>query len=193
MENARSRTWLVFTGRMETTGMGYHCKEDGSELFAVCVTWSQEITHDIKVFDVANPQNEWSDLNTHATPTPIVEEGRIYVHYGTYGTACLDTQTGKKIWERRDLNCTTSSPCLIACHERGVIVPDLRRSRSSVCCRTGKGNWQDTLVDKRTYKSGQEPPKSKPNDNRKSYATPTIIEHEGRKQLISRSRGDLFL
>ncbi len=81
-------------------------KEDGSELFAVCVSLkSGEIMHDIKVFDVANPQNEWSDLNTHATPTPIVEEGRIYVHYGTYGTACLDTQTGEKIWERRDLNC----------------------------------------------------------------------------------------
>ena len=81
-------------------------REDGSELFAVCVNLETgEIMHDIKVFDVADPQNEWSDLNTHATPTPIVEEGRIYVHFGTYGTACLDTQTGKKIWERRDLNC----------------------------------------------------------------------------------------
>ena len=46
---------------------------------------------------------------------------------------------------------------------------------------TGKTRW----LTRRTYKSGQEPPKSKPNDNRKSYATPTIIEHKGRKQLIS--------
>ena len=67
-------------------------RKDGSELFALCVNLETgEIMHDIKVFDVANPQNEWSDLNTHATPTPIVEEGRIYVHFGTYGTACLDT------------------------------------------------------------------------------------------------------
>jgi len=161
-------------------------REDGSELFAVCVNLETgKIMHDIKVFDVANPQNEWSDLNTHATPTPIVEEGRIYVHFGTYGTACLDTQTGKKIWERRDLNCDhrvrpASSPVmdknLLFLTYDGVdqqFVAALEKE-------TGKTRW----LTKRTYKSGQKIP-SKPNDNRKSYATPTIIEHNGRKQLIS--------
>ena len=162
-------------------------KEDGSELFAVCVSLkSGEIMHDIKVFDVANPQNEWSDLNTHATPTPIVEEGRIYVHYGTYGTACLDTQTGEKIWERRDLNCDhrvrpASSPVM----NEGLLFLTYdgvdHQFVAALEKETGKTRW----LTKRTYKSGQEPPKSKPNDNRKSYATPTIIEHEGRKQLIS--------
>ena len=162
-------------------------REDGSELFALCVNLETgEIMHDIKVFDVANPQNEWSDLNTHATPTPIVEEGRIYVHFGTYGTACLNTQTGKKIWERRDLNCDhrvrpASSPVmdknLLFLTYDGVdqqFVAALEKE-------TGRTRW----LTKRTYESGQEPPKSKPNDNRKSYATPTIIEHNGRKQLIS--------
>ena len=162
-------------------------REDGSELFVLCVKLDTgKITHDIKVFDVANPQNEWSDLNTHATPTPIIEEGRIYVHFGTYGTACLDTQTGKKIWERRDLNCDhrvrpASSPVmdkdLLFLTYDGVdqqFVAALEK-------QTGKTRW----LTKRTYKSGQEPPKSKPNDNRKSYATPTLIEHNGRKQLIS--------
>ena len=161
-------------------------REDGSELFAVCVNLETgKIMHDIKVFDVANPQNEWSDLNTHATPTPIIEEGRIYVHFGTYGTACLDTQAGKKIWERRDLNCDhrvrpASSPVmdkdLLFLTYDGVdqqFVAALEKE-------TGKTRW----LTKRTYKSGQVI-KSKPNDNRKSYATPTIIEHKGRKQLIS--------
>ena len=42
-----------------------------------------KIVQDIKVFDVANPQLEYQDmnLNTHATPPPIVEAGRVYVHY----------------------------------------------------------------------------------------------------------------
>jgi outer membrane protein assembly factor BamB len=42
------------------------------------------------------------------------------VHYGTYGTACLDTATGCRIWARRDLNCDhdanagpASSPTLV--------------------------------------------------------------------------------
>ena len=43
--------------------------------------------------------------NSYASPTPFVEEGRIYVHFGAYGTACVDTSTGKTLWERRDLEC----------------------------------------------------------------------------------------
>jgi len=97
-------------------------REDGSELFAICVDLgSGDIVHDIKVFDVANPQKQYGGLNTHATPTPIVEEGRVYVHFGTYGTACLDTKTGTKLWERRNLNCDhrvrpASSPIIFAEH-----------------------------------------------------------------------------
>ena len=93
-------------------------REDGRELFAVCVDLeSSDILHDIKVFDVTKPQLEHGDLNSHASPTSIVEEGCIYVHYGTYGTACLDTKTGDKLWERRNLNCDhrvrpTSSPII---------------------------------------------------------------------------------
>jgi hypothetical protein len=81
-------------------------REDGKELFAICVDLeSGKIVHDIKVFDVADPQKENPKLNTHASPTPVVEEGRVYVHFGAYGTACLDTQSGKTLWERRDLKC----------------------------------------------------------------------------------------
>ena len=81
-------------------------KEDGTELFVVCIDLeSGKVVHDIKVFDVVEPQLEYPGLNSHASPTPVVAEGRIYVHFGTYGTACLDTQTGRKLWERRDLNC----------------------------------------------------------------------------------------
>ena len=80
--------------------------ESGKELFAICVDReSGKIIHDIKVFDVDEPQMTMPQMNTHASPTPIIEEGRVYIHFGSYGTACLDTKTGKKIWERRDLNC----------------------------------------------------------------------------------------
>ncbi len=35
--------------------------------------------------------------NSHASPTPIVEGERLYVHFGHYGTACLDL-AGKILW-----------------------------------------------------------------------------------------------
>jgi len=44
-------------------------REDGSELFAICVeTDSGDIIHDIKVFDVANPQKAYGGLHSHANP-----------------------------------------------------------------------------------------------------------------------------
>ncbi|MFX9089565.1 hypothetical protein ABTN55_21005, partial [Acinetobacter baumannii] len=35
---------------------------------------------------------------------PVLEAGRGYFHFGTYGTACLDTATGKREWERTDIH-----------------------------------------------------------------------------------------
>ena len=40
--------------------------------------------------------------NSHASPTPVVEGDRIYVHFGHQGTACLSTG-GEVIWKNREL------------------------------------------------------------------------------------------
>jgi len=95
--------------------------EDGRQLFAVCLDRaSGRIVHDVKVFDVAHPE-KIAPVNSYASPTPAIEAGRVYVHYGTYGTACLDTRTGKTLWSRRDLNCD---------HH---MAPARRRSCSATC------------------------------------------------------------
>ena len=73
-------------------------REDGTELFAVCVDLeSGKVVHDIKVFDVVEPQSEYPGLNSHASPTPVVEEGRIYVHFGTYWYCLSGYSNGKEI------------------------------------------------------------------------------------------------
>jgi outer membrane protein assembly factor BamB len=79
--------------------------EDGKQLFAVCVnSRTGKIVQDVKVFDTETPEHVAS-MNSYASPTPAIEAGRVYVHYGTYGTACLDTRDGKILWSRRDLPC----------------------------------------------------------------------------------------
>ena len=93
---------------------------DGHRLFALCVDKDTgQIVYDVHVFDVENPMRI-TDENTFATPTPVIEKGRVFVHFGTYGTACLDTATGQPLWTRRDLSCDheagagpASSPTLI--------------------------------------------------------------------------------
>src|SRR5690606_22625486 len=37
------------------------------------------------------------------SPTPVIEPGRVYVHFGAAGTACLSTETADVLWSRTDL------------------------------------------------------------------------------------------
>ena len=37
--------------------------------------------------------------NSYASPTPILEGDRVYVHFGTMGTACLDAATAEPVWK----------------------------------------------------------------------------------------------
>ncbi|MCA9212646.1 MAG: PQQ-binding-like beta-propeller repeat protein [Planctomycetales bacterium] len=79
--------------------------EDGKQMFAVCVDPATgETIHDILVFENKSPRFR-HPTNSYASPTPIIEEGRVYVHFGSYGTACLDTHSGGVIWQRRDIEC----------------------------------------------------------------------------------------
>src|SRR3954463_1748959 len=79
--------------------------EDGHELFALCVdAVSGKILKDLHLFHIDQPQ-AGHDFNSFASPTPAIEDSRVYVSFGTHGNACLDTSTGKVLWERRDLNC----------------------------------------------------------------------------------------
>jgi outer membrane protein assembly factor BamB len=153
----------------------------GKELYAVCVDRkSGKIVHDIKLFEVAEPGRK-NPLNSYASPTPVIEAGRVYVTFGTYGTACLDTKTGKTIWSRRDINCDHDmgpgvSPIaygsllimpMDGCDVQFIIALDRK---------TGKTVWKTNRgID---YKGVQY-------DARKAFCTPIVIEVAGQKQLIA--------
>jgi len=154
--------------------------EDGKQLDAVCVDRdSGKIVHDIRVFDVEKPQHI-NELNTYASPTPVVEEDRVYVHFGTYGTACLDTASGKIVWSRRDLHCNHlmgpgSSPFvyknLVVLHFDGADVQYV----VALDKNTGETAWK---TDRSTDFANAE------SDRRKAYSTPIAIDVGG-PQLIS--------
>ena len=153
----------------------------GKELYAVCVNrTSGKIVHDIKLFDVAKPERI-NSLNSYASPTPVVEEARVYVTFGTYGTACLDTKTGKVLWSRRDINCDHDmgpGVSLIA-HGSMLIMPMDGCDVQFIIAldkKTGKTVWKTNRgidYSKRRY------------DTKKAFCTPIVIQASGRKQLIA--------
>jgi len=56
------------------------------------------------LFEVAEP-GMLNRLNSHASPSPVAAGGRVFVHFGTDGTAALDAATGDVLWRRDDIRC----------------------------------------------------------------------------------------
>ena len=162
---------------------------DAKQLFAVCVDAdSGKIQRDQKLFDVERPQFI-HEFNSPASPTPVIEEGRVYVTFGSPGTACLDTRSGKVLWERRDLECNHyrgagSSPILY----RDLLIMNFDGSDAQFIIaldkKTGKTVWRK----ERSIDFKDLGPDGKPKmegDLRKSFATPHVAVIDGKPLLIS--------
>ena len=76
--------------------------DEGKKLHAIALDRATGKTlHDVTVFEIAEPGPVHSK-NSHASPTPLIEGDRVYVHYGAHGTACLKTD-GTVVWKTQDL------------------------------------------------------------------------------------------
>jgi outer membrane protein assembly factor BamB len=156
---------------------------DGKELSAVCVERATgKILHNVVVFRIEKPFYVWP-VNSYASSTPAIEEGRLYVHYGSAGTACIDTQTGKIRWARQDLPCNhfrgpASSPILFG--DRLILTFDGYDLQyvAALDKATGKTLWKtDRQIDYKTNNG----------DLKKGFATPTIVSVNGKPQLVAPS------
>ncbi len=133
----------------------------------------------IPLLTLQNPQ--WvHKQNSYASPTPVIEKGRLYCHFGTYGTVCLDTSTGRVVWENHDLEIM---------HENGPgSTPVLWDDHLIVHC-DGSDSQYIAALDKRTGKLAWKTPRSgEMNSNpqlKKSYGTPLIVEFGAKPQVIS--------
>jgi outer membrane protein assembly factor BamB len=126
-------------------------------------------------------------MNSYASPSPVIEEGKVYVHFGTFGTACIDTETGNVLWQRRDLNCDHeegpgSSPVLFA----NLVILTLDggdvQYLVSLDKQTGKTVWK-------TNRSTKWPPE---NDYRLAFSTPLVVEMNSKPQLVSTGSKSAF-
>ena len=163
---------------------------DGRKLFAVCVNKDNgKIIHDLHLFDVAKPMRITKD-NTYATPTPVIADGRVVLHFGTYGTACLDTASGRVLWNRRDLNCDheagagpASSPTLIG--DKFVVHVDGRDVQYIIALdiATGKTVWKTPRsLDYDSF----------PIHHRKAYCMPALVPRGEGQQLVSPAGRGLY-
>lgn len=164
--------------------------EDGKELSVVRVDAATgKIELDEILFKIVNPQF-CHKFNSYASPTPVVEGDRVYVTFGSPGTACLDAKTGKKIWERTDFVCNHfrgagSSPTLwkdrLFLHYDGS---DLQYV-AALNKETGETIWKtDRTVDYKDLDPKTNKPKAD-GDYRKAFSTARVATIDGKEQLLS--------
>ena len=110
--------------------------------------------------------------NSFASPTPIIEGDRVYVHFGSDGTAAVTTD-GKIVWKTR-------LP-YDSMHGNGGS-PTLYRDLLIVSC-DGSDDAYVVALDKNTGKVRWKTQRREPYDQ--SYTTPLIIQVNGRDQVVS--------
>src|SRR5580704_8538582 len=104
-ENVKWKTPIPFRGWSSPVVLGSQiwlttATLDGHDFFAVCVdTESGNILFNRKLFHCDEPEPLGNDLNCYASPSPVIEAGRVYVHFGSYGTAALDTADFQVVWK----------------------------------------------------------------------------------------------
>ena len=162
---------------------------DGHELYAVCLDRdSGRVVIDEKLFDIAHPQY-CIPFNSYASPSPCIEEGRIYVTFGAPGTACLDTRTGKMLWARTDFVCNHyrgagSSPVMY----QNLLILHFDGSDYQYVVALDKTTGQTVWRKQRDVDFGDLEPDGKPRaegDFRKAFATPRVFNIDGRDVLVS--------
>lgn len=159
--------------------------ENGTKLYAVCVDRdSGRIVHDIEVFDIAEPQF-CIEMNSYASCTPAIEAGRVYVHFGAHGTACLDTSTGKTLWARQDLPCD---------HFRGPASSPIIYGNLLIVAYDGFDYQYVVAFDKLTGQTAWRRDRNieygtDNGDAKKAYGTGKVINVDGEAQLVYPSAG----
>jgi len=155
-------------------------EKDGASMSAMALdAASGRILHQLTIFTPAQIE-EIHHSNSYASPTPVLHQGRLYVHFGTYGTACIETSTGRILWKNTDFPVSHdggpgSSPII----DKGLLLLTLDGMDTqrvvALELETGKMRWT---------RARSAPYPVNPVTMR-AFSTPLIIEHRGLSMLIS--------
>ena len=120
--------------------------------------------------------------NSHASPTPITDGVRLYVHFGPYGTAALNL-SGKVLWRNNELKYPPvhgpgGSPILV---ENALIFS----------C-DGQSDPFIVALDKASGKPLWRTPRSTEPKKKFSFSTPLAIAVDGRTQVVSPTSGGVI-
>ncbi|MFO0863248.1 MAG: PQQ-binding-like beta-propeller repeat protein [Gemmataceae bacterium] len=167
---------IVVSNRIVLTTAVPDAKSGEHSLRTICLNASDGKVHwDVEIFKQPKGSPRPHGKNSHASPTAIAADGKLYVHFGHMGTACLDMQ-GKILWKQADLKYSPvhgngGSPILV--DDRLIFISDGgdKQFIAALEASTGKVLWKTP----REFKA------PKPF----AFCTPLLIEVAGKKQVVA--------
>ncbi len=148
------------------------------DLYAICLDLeSGKILHNIHLANIAEP-DLINPLNSYASPTPAIDDGKVVCHFGNYGTWCLDAKTGSQIWNSKfDVDHSVGAGSSPVVHDGKVLlVCDGIDEQyiAAVSLSSGEELWKTERPDFRNPNGEQQ----------KAYSTPLISKFDGKTQAI---------
>jgi outer membrane protein assembly factor BamB len=124
---------------------------------------SGKLLRNIELFTFDDPPPIHAQ-NSYASPTPVSDGERLYCHFGSLGTVCLDLKTGTVLWK-------------------------VTLTVDEITGRDGTDQQfvvaLDKLSGKQVWKTPRPPIAAPDKKLKRAFSTPLLITHAGREQLIS--------
>ena len=164
--------------------------EDGRHQYLDCVDQSTgDLLHHRLLFENLAPEPLGNPVNTYASPSCVVTDDAVFVHFGTYGTGRVDAKSLKVVWQRRDIRCRHfrgpgSSPVLfdnlLILTFDGIdaqFLTALNADTGETVWRTKRStDYEDLDENGRPHRDG---------DLRKAFSTPVLVRVNRRTQVVS--------
>lgn len=137
-----------------------------------------KLLREVALDEIESPETIHS-LNSFASPTPVLDQGKIYAHFGTFGTFCVDTESAEIVWKKRlPLEHSVgpgSSPFIY--EDLLVLICDGVDKQYVTALRKTNGE--------EVWKTDRPEMRAPLGDQKKSYCTPIVVTPKGKTpQLI---------
>lgn len=148
------------------------------ELKAICIdAKSGAIIHSVMLGEVSSPE-PINPMNSYASPTAAIQNGKVICHFGNYGTWCLDETSGKVLWDNKFVVKHSvgpgSSPVIV--RDKVIVVCDGTDKQFIVGVDLNSG--------KQIWKTNRPPIRAADGEYQKAYCTPLLIDVNGQQQAV---------
>ena len=162
--------------------------ENGTTMSLLCLNYvNGDVLLDRVLITNDNPEPLSNKMNTYASCSPTIGDGKVYVHFGSYGTFCVDAESYRIDWQRRDISCShwrgpASSP--VIWKDKLILTYDGTDQQFLLALdrATGKTLWRTDRSTVFGDDRGGIPANS--GDRRKAYSTPIIVEGDDGKAVM---------